>query len=184
HTVLGDIIYRKGLLDLQSEIAAALDGVDFFNDPEAWDKQQELRAMAIAAGAVIRLAERHAAVAARMAGEEPLAERRAELERIAEVCRRVPAHAPRNFHEALQAYWFVHLGVITELNTWDSFCPGRLDQHLYPYYKRELEAGTLTRERAKELLQCFWVKFNSQPAPPKVGVTAAESGTYTDFANI
>ena len=78
----------------------------------------------------------------------------------------------------------MHLGVITELNTWDSFCPGRLDQHLYPYYKREIEAGTLTRERAKELLQCFWVKFNNQPAPPKVGVTAAESGTYTDFANI
>ena len=96
----------------------------------------------------------------------------------------MPERPARTFWEALQSYWFVHLGVITELNTWDSFCPGRLDQHLYPYYKREIEAGTLTRERAKELLQCFWVKFNNQPAPPKVGVTAAESGTYTDFANI
>jgi formate C-acetyltransferase len=81
-------------------------------------------------------------------------------------------------------YWFVHLGVITELNTWDSFNPGRLDQHLYSFYKKELEGGTLTREDAKELLECFWVKFNNRPAPPKVGITLAESATYTDFANI
>jgi pyruvate formate-lyase/glycerol dehydratase family glycyl radical enzyme len=106
------------------------------------------------------------------------------LRRIAEVCRRVPAQAPRDFHEALQAYWFVHLGVITELNTWDSFSPGRLDQHLAPFYERGLTDGTLDREGALELVECFWVKFNNQPAPPKVGVTAAESGTYTDFCNI
>jgi formate C-acetyltransferase len=178
HTVLGDVIYRKGLLELQGEVAAALGVLDFLNDPEAWDKQQELEAMAIAAGAVMRFAERHAILAARMADQEPRPLRRAELRRIAEVCRRVPAHAPRDFYEALQAYWFVHLGVITELNTWDSFSPGRLDQHLEPFYS----AGD--REFARELLQCLWVKFNNQPAPPKVGVTAAESGTYTDFCNI
>ena len=136
HTVLGDVIYRKGLLELQAEIATALATLDFLNDPEAWDKQQELKAMSIAAGAVMRFAERHADLAARMADAEPDAERRAELRRIADVCRRVPARAPRDFHEALQAYWFVHLGVITELNTWDSFSPGRLDQHLAPFYRR------------------------------------------------
>jgi Pyruvate-formate lyase len=81
-------------------------------------------------------------------------------------------------------YWFVHLGVITEYNTWDSFNPGRLDQHLYPFYRKGLEEETLTEESARELLQCFWIKFNNQPAPPKVGVTAEESGTYTDFALI
>ena len=74
--------------------------------------------------------------------------------------------------------------MITELNPWDAYNPGRLDQHLYPFYERELAAGTLDRDQAKELLECFWVKFNNQPAPPKVGVTAEESGTYTDFANI
>lgn len=184
HTVLGDIIYRKGLLDLKADIAASLAALDFFRDPEAYDKQQELKAMSIACDAVIRFAERHAELARRMAAEEGDPGRRAELERIAEVCSRVPAHAPRDFWEALQAYWFVHLGVITELNGWDSFCPGRLDQHLYPFYRRGIAGGTLTRESAQELLQCLWVKFNSQPAPPKVGVTAAESGTYTDFANI
>ena len=56
--------------------------------------------------------------------------------RIAEVCSHVPAHAPRDFWEALQYYWFVHLGVTTELNTWDAFSPGHLDQHLYPFYQR------------------------------------------------
>jgi formate C-acetyltransferase len=184
HTVLGDVIYRKGMLELQAETDAALARLDWNGDPRAWDKQQELEAMRIAAGAVMRFAERHADLAQRLADDEAEPRRKAELARIAEVCRRVPAHAPRNFHEALQAYWFVHLGVITELNTWDSFSPGRLDQHLAPFYERDLAAGTLDREAARELLQCFWVKFNNQPAPPKVGVTAAESGTYTDFCNI
>jgi len=78
----------------------------------------------------------------------------------------------------------VHLSVITELNTWDSFNPGRLDQHLLPFYEKGLQEGTLTPEKAKELLQCFWIKFNNQPAPPKVDVTEEQSGTYTDFALI
>src|ERR1035441_5379739 len=184
HTVLGDVIYRKGLLELQADLDAALGRLDWNGDPRAWDRQQELKAMRLAAGAVMRFAERHADLALRMADEEADPQRQAELTRIAEVCRRVPARAPRYFHEALQAYWFVHLGVITELNTWDSFSPGRLDQHLAPFYERGVSSGTLHREAARELLQCFWVKFNNQPAPPKVGVTAAESGTYTDFCNI
>ena len=183
HTVLGDIIYRKGLIELKEEVAASLARLDFFNDPQAYDKQQQLKAMAVAADAVMRFAERHAELAEQMAAESE-GPRQAELLRIAEVCRRVPAHAPRNFREALQAYWFVHLSVITELNTWDSFSPGHLDQHLYPFYQRGLDDGSLTRDEAQELLECFWVKFNNQPAPPKVGVTAAESGTYTDFCNI
>jgi formate C-acetyltransferase len=184
HTVLGDVIYRKGLLDLQVEIDAAIGQLDFLGDPLAFDRQQELIAMKIAATAVMRFAERHADLAVRMADETQDPLRRAELARIAEVCRRVPARAPRDFHEALQAYWFIHQGVITELNTWDSFSPGRLDQHLAPFYERGLAEGSLDRETARELLQCFWIKFNNQPAPPKVGVTAAESGTYTDFCNI
>ena len=184
HTVLGGVIYRKGLLGLKAEIGRSLAALDFYGDPEAYNKEQELKAMAIAADAVIRFAERHAERAEQMAAAENNPGSRAELEQIAAVCRRVPAHAPRDFREALQCYWFVHLGVITELNTWDSFCPGRLDQHLYPFYQEGLAGGTLHEEQARELLECFWVKFNNQPAPPKVGVTAAESGTYTDFCNI
>ena len=184
HTVLGDVIYRKGLLELKDEIELELSRLDYFDDPEASAKRDELRAMAISADAVIRFAERNAEKAEELAETETDPTRCAELHQIAAVCRRVPAHTPRNFWEALQSYWFVHLGVVTELNTWDSFCPGRFDQHLDPFYRKDLEDGSLSRDQAKELLECLWVKFNNQPAPPKVGVTAAESGTYTDFANI
>jgi len=184
HTVADGKIYEKGLSGLQAGIDRELAALDDLHDLEAYDKRQQLKGMRLAADAVIRFARRHAEQVARLAAAEADPVRKAELEQIAASCAWVPEHPARTFWEALQAYWFVHLGVITELNTWDSFCPGRLDQHLYPYYKREIEAGTLTRERAKELLQCFWVKFNNQPAPPKVGVTAAESGTYTDFSNI
>jgi len=184
HTVLDGKIYRKGLLDFKRDIQQSLDSLDYLNDPAAYDRQEELKAMRICADALIRLAERHAEKARELAQEEQDSQRRKELERIAEACTHVPAHAPRDLWEALQYYWFVHLGVTTELNPWDSFSPGKLDQHLYPFYRKGLEEGTLTREQAEELLQCLWVKFNNQPAPPKVGVTAAESSTYTDFAQI
>ncbi|HSD84784.1 MAG TPA: trans-4-hydroxy-L-proline dehydratase [Anaerolineae bacterium] len=184
HTVLDDKIYRDGMRDFQQEIERNLSHLDYLNDPQAYAREQELRAMHMCAEALIQFAERHAEKARELAQQESDPDRRQELERIAEICSHVPAQAPRTFREALQYYWFVHLGVTTELNTWDAFCPGRLDQHLYPFYERELAAGTLTREQAEELLQCFWIKFNNQPAPPKVGVTAEESGTYTDFAQI
>jgi len=184
HTVADGKIYQRGFLELKDDIQKAIETLDFLNDPLAHDKREELAAMAVCADAVMAYARRHAEKALELAGRETDPRRKRELERIAAVCSRVPAHAPQTFWEALQAYWFVHLGVITELNTWDSFNPGRLDQHLHPFYRTETAAGTLTREEARELLQCFWIKFNNQPAPPKVGVTLAESGTYTDFANI
>ncbi len=180
HTVLDDKIYGKGLLDFLADIHAALQRLGDGAEP----RRQQLEAMAVAAGALIRFAERHADRARQLAEGEADPARREEWLEIARVCERVPARAPRTFHEALQYYWFVHLGVTIELNTWDAFSPGRLDQHLWPFYQRGLADGTLTRERAAELLQCLWIKFNNQPAPPKVGVTAAESGTYTDFAQV
>jgi pyruvate formate-lyase/glycerol dehydratase family glycyl radical enzyme len=184
HTVLDDKIYHKGLRDFQKEIRKEIKSLDFQADSEALAKREQLKAMDIAAEALIQFALRYSEKAAELAKVEKDARRREELQSIAEICKWVPANTPRTFWEALQYYWFVHLGVITELNTWDSFNPGRLDQHLYPFYKREIEAGTLTYEGAKELLQAFWVKFNNQPAPPKVGVTAQESNTYTDFCLI
>lgn len=184
HTVADDKIYTRGIGGLRYDIARSLENLDFLNDPDAQAKAEQLRAMDICAEAVCTFAMRHAQLAAAMASVEPDETRRLELHRIAEICAHVPCNPPRDFWEALQAYWFCHLGVITELNTWDSFNPGRLDQHLIGFYKTGLENGTLSEDAARELLQCFWVKFNNQPAPPKVGVTAAESGTYTDFANI
>ncbi len=184
HTVADGSMYRKGLLDLRGEIAAAVAALDFESDRDASARRDQLEAMDIAADAAILFAERHAVRAEEMALAEKDPVRRAELLRIATVCRRVPANPPRDFWEALQTYWFYHLGVITELNGWDAFNPGHFDQHLAPFFAAGLADGSLDRESAKELLECLWVKFNNHPAPPKVGVTAAESGTYTDFANI
>ncbi len=184
HTVAGDKIYKLGMLDIKEEINAELLAMDYTNDQDAYAKAEQLKAMAICADALITYARRHAVRAREMAAVESSAERTRELEQIATICDRVPAAAPETLWEALQYYWFVHLGVITELNTWDAFCPGRLDQHLEPFYQKDLKESRLTTYSAKELLQCFWIKFNNQPAPPKVGITLKESGTYTDFANI
>ena len=184
HTVLGSKIYQKGMEDLIAEVEGAEKDLDFQEDPSAYEKREELRAMGIAARALIMYAERHAGALDRLAEGEMDPKRKSELELMAAICRRVPAKAPRSMHEALQYYWFVHLGVITELNPWDSFNPGRLDQHLYPFYRADLDSGVLDRESAVELLQSFWIKFNNHPSPPKVGVTAEESNTYTDFCLI
>ena len=184
HTSMDGKMYHRGLLDTKALIAEALAKLDFINDPEATDKQQELQAMDISCDAAILFAERHADMADKMAEEETDPVRKAELKKIADVCRWVPAHAPRDMQEAIQMYWFVHLGTVTELNGWDCMNPGHIDQHLYPFYEKGLKDGTLTREKAKELISCLWIKFNNQPAPPKVGITALESGTYNDFTNI
>ena len=133
---------------------------------------------------MIAYANRHADKLEELAATEQDEQRKAELLEMARICRKVPAHAPETVHEALQHYWFIHLGVVTELNPWDSFNPGRLDQSLYPLYKKEMEEGTTTKEKVYEVLQSFWVKFNNHPSPPKVGVTAEESNTYTDFCLI
>lgn len=184
HTVGDEKIFNKGFLEFKRKIRQEIEKLDFISDLDAYDKNEQLKAMEICCDAIITFGKRHAEEAKKLAELEENPERKKELMEIFEICNHVPANSPRDFREALQAYWFVHLAVITELNTWDAFNPGRLDQHLYPYYKKGIEEGTLTAEKAKELLQLFWVKFNNQPAPPKVGVTLKESGTYTDFANI
>ncbi len=184
HTALDGQIYRQGMLDYKNQIAAEIEALDYLNDPEATDRYEQLTAMAISCDAVIEFAERHADLADQLAAHEKNPQRRAELRNIAEVCRRVPANQPRNFHEAIQMYWFVHLGTITELNGWDAMNPGHFDQHLAPFYAAEVAQGSLDRDKAKELLCCFWIKVNNHPAPPKVGITARESGTYNDFTNI
>jgi formate C-acetyltransferase len=184
HTALDGKIYKKGMLDIKHEILANIASLDFINDAEATDKSEQWKAMEISCDAVILFAERHAALAESLAETEQNPVRSAELRKIAEVCHRVPANAPCNFWEAIQMYWFVHLGTITELNGWDAMNPGHFDQHLAPFYENDLVLGTLDKEKAKELLSCFWIKVNNHPAPPKVGITARESGTYNDFTNI
>lgn len=184
HTVGSFKIYEKGFLDYKAEIEAAIAKLDFANDKEAFEKRNQLRGMAIACDAIMILGERYAAYARELAEKETDETRKQELLQIAANCDVVPAHAPQTFWQAIQTYWFVHLSVTTELNPWDAYSPGRLDQHLNPFYEHDVAEGTLDDEKALELLECLWVKFNNQPAPPKVGITLKESSTYTDFANL
>jgi len=184
HTAGGDLIYGNGFCDLKARIQSALGGLDFLTDPTALDRQEVLNALDIAADALISFAHRHAMALEELSQKEADPKRRKELVDLSRICRKVPEHKPETFHEALQYYWFVHVGVITELNPWDAYNPGRLDQNLYPFYKNDIDSGRLTREEAHELLCCFWIKFHNHPAPPKVGVTAKESNTYVDFCLI
>ena len=184
HTVLGYKMFRTGFLNLKEEIKESIRSLDFFRDRAASDKYEELKAMDIACDAIIMYANRYAGELEKLAGAETDPDRKAELGAMAEICRKVPANAPETMHEILQHYWFIHQGVITELNPWDSFNPGRLDQHLFPAFRKEMEAGTLKMEQMYDLLGCFWIKFNNHPSPPKMGVTASESSTYTDFCLI
>jgi len=184
HTALDGAIYEQGMLDYKNQIKDRITRLDYLDDPQASDRYEQLKAMDIACDAAIIFAERHAALAESMAGKTVDPARKEELEEIARICRKVPAHRPDTFHEALQMYWFVHLGTITELNGWDAMTPGHIDQHLQPFYEKETAAQSLDREGAKELLACLWIKVNNHTAPPKVGVTAKESGTYNDFTQI
>lgn len=184
HTVLGYKMFGSGFLNLKEEIKESLSKLDFFNDKEAFEKSEELKAMDIACDAIIMYAGRHSDELEHIASEEINDKRKAELLEMARICRKVPANAPETLHEMLQHYWFIHLGVIMELNPWDSFNPGRLDQHLYRVYEKEKASGTLSDEKLFDLLGCFWIKFNNHPSPPKIGITASESNTYTDFCLI
>jgi pyruvate formate-lyase/glycerol dehydratase family glycyl radical enzyme len=184
HTVLGYRMFTTGFLKLKEEIKESVSTLDFYTDTNAPEKFEELKAMDIACDAIIMFANRHADELERIAVIEKNSERKIELLKMAAVCRKVPAYAPETVQEMLQHYWFIHLGVITELNPWDSFNPGRLDQHLYPAYEKEIKEGSLSTDELYDLLGCFWVKFNNHPSPPKMGVTASESNTYTDFCLI
>lgn len=183
HSAGGEKIFATGVLDIKEDIKRQMEMLNPA-DPAYYDKMEELKAMDIAADAILIYAKRYAAKLRELAKVENDAKRKAELEKMAQICDKVPTHAPETFWEALQHYWFVHVGIVYETNPWDSFNPGRLDQHLFPFYEKEIADGTLTREQAKELLEAFWVKFNNQPAVPKVRVTAEESFTYNDFTKI
>ncbi len=184
HTVADGKMYKKGFLDFKDDIQKEIDTLNFYDDEKAYEKKLQLEAMKICCDAIMIFGKRYADYARELAEKETNAKRKAELLQIAVNCDVVPMHKPETFAQAIQMYWFVHLGVTTELNPWDALSPGRLDQHLNPFYQKEIEQGIITRDDAKELLECLWVKFNNQPAPPKVGITLKESSTYTDFANL
>ena len=184
HTVADGKIYQKGYLDFATDIENEIASLDYLRDPLALDKREELLGMKLVCEGMVIFGRRYADLARGMAAIESDPNLKKELEELAAVCDIVPARAPRTFRQALQTYWFTHIGVTIEMNNWDAYSPGKLDQYLEPFYNRGIAEGSLTREFAKELLENFWIQFNNQPAPPKVGITLKESATYTDFCNI
>ncbi|MFO7792388.1 MAG: glycyl radical protein [Candidatus Saliniplasma sp.] len=179
HTSGGEKIFSTGLLEIKKEIQEKKSDEQLKSR-----KLEELKAMEITIDGMISYAERYADKLEMMSAKHEDKTRKEELKYMSKICRKVPKHPPDTYWEALQHYWFIHVGITTESNPWDSFNPGRLDQHLYPFYQDGIENGVLDKRRAKELLEAFWLKFNNQPAPPKVGVTAQESNTYNDFSKI
>ncbi len=149
-------VLREGWHAIQEEA----DGVA--RDPAATPEQRELAcAISICADGARALSERYGAEAERLAEQETDPARQAELIEIARVCRRVPWEPARTFPEALQSLWFAHMLVmVAESYPGPGVSPGRVDQYLYPYYRADVEAGRLSLERAKEWLQCLWIKHN------------------------
>lgn len=184
HTVADGKVYMKGYADFKEEIQRQIDSLDYNNDLVAMDKKEELEGMKLVCEGMIIFGERYAALARELAEKEEDPQWKKELLALAEVCDVVPKHAPKTFRQAVQMYWFTHIGVTVEMNNWDAYSPGKLDQHLEPFYDKDIEEGRLTREEAREILENLWIQFNNQPAPPKVGITLKESATYTDFCNI
>ena len=137
HTVGSFKIYEKGFSDYKKEIETAIANLDFLNDAEAFSKRNQLRAMAKDCDAIILLGKRYAEYARKLAQNCDHASRREELLQIAANCDVVPAHRPQTYWQAIQMYWFVHLAVTSELNPWDAYSPGRLDQHLNPFYQKD-----------------------------------------------
>ncbi len=184
HTVADGKVYKKGYADFMEDIQYEIDHLDFNDDVEALNKKEELEGMKLVCEGMIIFGERYAAQARALAEKEEDPIWKKELLELAEVCDVVPKHAPKTFRQAVQMYWFTHIGVTVEMNNWDAYSPGKLDQHLEPFYDKDIAEGVLTRDEAKEILENLWIQFNNQPAPPKVGITLKESATYTDFCNL
>jgi len=150
-------VLERGFEGLKKEAEQRLRELDYI-DPEDMDKKDFYRAAIITCEGVMVFAKRFSKLARNLAKGEKDPHRKKELKKIAEVCSQVPAKPARTYHEVVQSIWFSHLFLQIESNGL-GVSPGRLDQYLYPYYKNDLEAGSVTTEEAQELLECIWVKI-------------------------
>jgi len=151
-------VLKRGFKGIMKEVIARRRRLDL---TKAEDREKDVfyQAAGIACEAAIRFGERHAEKALELAGRETDPVRKEELEKMARICGRVPAHPAETFHEALQSFWFTHIMLHINSKEW-SISPGRFDQYMYPYYRKDVREGRLTREEAEELLACLWIKFN------------------------
>lgn len=151
-------VLRIGYRGIIKEAQDALDRLDI-TDGDYVKRSNFLYAVIESCEAVIEYARRYSRLAREMAKEEKCEIRREELRRIAQNCARVPEYGATGFHEACQSFWFVQLLLQIE-SSGHSISPGRFDQYMYPYYKKDIDAGLITVEQAQELIDCIWVKLN------------------------
>ena len=153
-----DVLFKKGFAGIWREAEAKIAALD---DACAEDEEKRdfYRSVILACRGIIRLAERYADEADRLAEAEPDAARAAELRIIAENCRCVPAHPPKTFWQAAQFVWFTQLGGILSENPL-ALNPGRFDQYMDPYYEADLAAGRLAPDFAQELIEALWLKYS------------------------
>lgn len=150
-------VLKRGFKGLKEEAEAKLRALDPYSPVDNNEKKPFLEAVIIICDAIVLWANRHSQLAKEMAASESDPQRKKELEEIAEICAWVPENPARNFREAMQSQWFVQMFSRIEQKTGTIISNGRMDQYLYPLYKADLEAGTLTEEQAIELFECMWV---------------------------
>jgi formate C-acetyltransferase len=175
------MLVELGLAGIGGKIEEQLARLDL-TTPEAAEQQEFLRAASIACDGMIRFAARYQKLAGEMAREEADPERRQELLRIAEICRRVPAQPPRSFQEALQAIWLVHIGVMLD-DGGVAHALGRLDQILLPLLREDMQRGDLIRDGALELIECLFLKA-SETVDLMEGIATIGIGGNTSFIEV
>ena len=174
-------VIEEGMEGIVKRIRARKEKLDL-TEPGDIEKDNYLTAMLISAEGICVLGERYAREAERLAALETDETRKAELGVIAQTCDRVPRYPARTFREALQSLYLYQICIFMEQNA-ASYNPGRMDQYLYPYYKKDLENGVMTEEEAQELLDCLWIKF-SEPCLFQDAVTAEFAAGYPMFQNV
>ena len=150
-------VLNVGFKGIKEEALDKLSQLDEFSPLDNTKKKPFLQAIVNVSDAIVLWANRHATLARELAQKESNLERKIELETIAEICSHVPENPPRNFHEAVQAQWFTQMFSRIEQKTGTIISNGRMDQYLYPYYKKDIESGVITKKEAIELLECIWV---------------------------
>lgn len=155
--------YKKGIdfgfEAIKKEAQDALDSLDEFDPKDTVDKAEFYESIVIVCDAIILWAKRHGDEALRLAELEDNENRKNELLEISRICYKVPAKPAETFYEALQAQWFIQMFSRLEQKTGATISNGRMDQYLYPYYKKDLEEGRITPEKAKELFRCVWLSM-------------------------
>ncbi len=155
-----EIVLEKGFSGIKKEAEDRLHQLDEDSAVDTLEKKPFLEATIITCDAIILWANRHAELAEKLAEKESDETKKQELLTIAKNSRRVPEFPPENFYQAVQSQWYVQMFSRIEQKTGTVISNGRMDQYLYPYYKKDLEAGIITEKQAQELLECMWVAMS------------------------